>query len=130
RHWAAKGLLNLAASGLPVPDGMETAFGRESDPQVRIPLGEALGNLGDSRRWVSELTTILVEEVDPRTKLYALDALTWLPLHADISLEAVRALHGHDDTYLRQSSDYLAQRLDGTYKPTNTIFNMERYDPG
>jgi Arylsulfatase A and related enzymes len=130
RHWAAKGLLNLAASGLPVPDGMETAFGRESDPQVRIPLGEALGNLGDSRRWVSELTTILVEEDDPRTKLYALDALTWLPLHADISLEAVRALHDHDDTYLRQSSDYLAQRLDGTYKPTNTIFNMERYDPG
>jgi arylsulfatase A-like enzyme len=129
RHWAAKGLLNLTASGLPVPDGMEATFARESDPQVRIPLAEALGNLGDSRRWVLELTKILLEEPDPRTKLYALDALTWLPLHADISLAAVRALHDDADTYLRQSSDYLAERLDGSYKPTNTIFNLGRLDP-
>jgi len=129
RHWAAKGLLNLAASGLPVPVGMEAAFDRESDPQVRIPLAEALGNVADSRRWVAELTRMLAEEPDPRTKLYALDALAWLPLHADISLEAVRALHDDADTYLRQSSDYLAERLDGSYKPTNTIFNLGRLDP-
>jgi arylsulfatase A-like enzyme len=130
RHWAAKGLLNLAASGTAVPDGLEAAYSRETDVQVRIPLAEALGNLGDDRRWVAELTRIVAEEPDPRTKLYALDALTWLPLHADISLEAVRALHDDEDTYLRQSSDYLAERLDGSYKPTNTIFNLDRYDPG
>lgn len=129
RHWGAKGLLTLAASGLPVPEGLEAAFAAESDPQVRIPLAEALGNLGDDRRWVSALTDILKAEPDPRTKLYALDALAWLPLHADISLAAVRALHDDQDTYLRQSSDYLAERLDGSYKPTNTIFNLGRLDP-
>ena len=62
-------------------------------------------------------------------KLQALDALTWLPLYADNTLGAARALHDDEDTYLRQSSDYLAERLAGTYKPTNVIFNMSRLDP-
>lgn len=128
RFWGARGMLNLAASGLPVPPGLTEAYEREPDPQVRIPMAEALGRLGDDRHWVTEVTRILVEEPDPRTKLYALDALTWLPLHADISLEAARALHDDEDTYLRQASDYLVDRLTGAYKPTNVIFNLARLD--
>lgn len=128
RHWAARGILVLAAADLPLPDGVEAAYAAESDPQVRIPLAEALGRVGDDRRWVSEVTKILVDNDDPRVKLQALDALTWLPLHADISLAAVQALHDDEDTYLRQSSDYLAQRLDGSYRPTNVIFDWSRLD--
>lgn len=128
RHWAARGLLGLAAAGLPLPDGLAEAYAAESDPQVRIPLAEALGRGGDDRHWVSEVTRILIDNDDPRVKLQALDALTWMPLHGDVSLAAVRALHDDEDTYLRQSSDYLAQRLDGTYRPSNVIFDWSRLD--
>lgn len=128
RHWAAKGLLMLSSAGLPLPAGIETAYASEPDPQVRIPMAEALGHAGNARRWVEELTGILQDHDDPRIKLQALEALTALPLHADIALAAVRALHDDADTYLRQSSDYLAQRLEGTYRPTNVIFDLNRLD--
>ncbi|WP_117190227.1 sulfatase family protein [Rhizobium terrae] len=128
RHWAAKGLLMLSSAGQRLPDGLETVYENEKDPQVCIPLAEALGHAGDARHWVSEITQILRAASDPRIKLQALDALTWLPPFPDISLANVRALHDDDDTYLRQSSDYLAQRLDGTYKPTNIIFDLSRLD--
>ncbi|MEQ1408711.1 sulfatase-like hydrolase/transferase [Neorhizobium sp. Rsf11] len=128
RHWAAKGLLMLSSSGQSLSEGLAAAYAKEPAPQVRIPLAEALGHAGDARHWVSEITRILRTEPDPRIKLQALDALTWLPPFPDISLADVRALHDDEDTYLRQSSDYLAQRLDGTYRPTNTIFDWSKLD--
>lgn len=126
RHWAAKGLLMLAAEGHGLPTAVEKAFESESDVQVRIPLAEALGRAQDPERWVHYLTETAATHPDPRVKLQALESLTWLPLRPEISLATVSALREHDDTYVRQSTDFLTQKLDGTYSPRNLVFDMER----
>ncbi|WP_196258155.1 sulfatase family protein [Pelagibacterium limicola] len=128
RHWAAKGLLMLAIDGHALPETLADVCMNEHDIHARIPLAEALGHAGESARWVRVLTDIVKTAPDPRVKLQSLDALTWLPLFPDISLAVIEALHDDEDTYLRQASDYLSEKLRGTYHPRNRIFNLERLD--
>ncbi len=130
RFWAAQGLLMLAVAGHPLPTATAAALEQEPDPYVRIPLLEALGHAGSPNASIAKLTEIVANMEEPRLRLQAVCALTWLPLRPDLSLDVITAAAGDVDEYIRGAAEYLRLRLINQYVPTSNVFKFDLYSGG
>jgi hypothetical protein len=130
RFWAAQGLLMLAVAGYSLPMGLAASLEAEPNPHVGIPLAEALSHAGPPDGPIAWLTRIVDEEVGPRLRLQALEALTYLPLRPALSLEVVSRAAGDADEYVRGAAEYLRLRLAGEYRPDSNVFRFDLYRGG
>lgn len=126
RYWAAQGLLILSCSGAAFDLPM-ALLDQEGDIHVRIALLETTGNLGKLDEAVSQLAAIVKDHGHPRVRVQAINALTYLPMHPDLALDAVTAAADDDDEYVRGAAEYLRLRLRGEYRPDSQVFNFERF---
>lgn len=129
RYWAAQGLLILALRGVPLPETLEHHLASESEPTVWIALAEALGHAHDADRQARALVAFLEGSTNPRLRLQALNALTYLPHDPALSLPLVQRLAEDSDEYVRGAAGYLALTLDGTYTPQSRIFRFDLFKP-
>ena len=128
RYWGAQGLLMLAVEGTPPPDGLADIYEAESDVHVRISLAEALGHGSDPEHWVRALAEIVETDADPRVRLLAVNALTYLPYFPSITSDILESQVEGKDMMLRNTSLYLLKKMDGTYTPKNAFFDIGRLD--
>ena len=117
RYWAAQGLLILGADARRWRGDLEQAWRRETSPQVRVALSEALAGLGTSQPVVDWLVETLDTHPDRFVRLQAINALTFLGEAARPALPAADRAAAGTDEYLRRAGVYLAQQLRGTYTP-------------
>ncbi|MGV0908186.1 sulfatase-like hydrolase/transferase [Martelella sp. FOR1707] len=125
RYWGAQGLLILAVAGHDLPDDLNRLIADEDDPRVLIALLEARGHGGKAEGSVRLLTFIFETEKRPEIRLQALNALTELPLFAEITHKSVAAALDDPDEYVRGACAYLNARLTGCYRPTDNLFRFD-----
>ncbi|RJK93844.1 sulfatase-like hydrolase/transferase [Vallicoccus soli] len=122
RYWAATGLLVLGGDAAPAVQEMARVLAEEESVAVRIPVAEALARLGHPFHAVRFLAETLDGHEDPRVRLQALNALTWVGTAALPYRDVVARAAEHPDEYLRNAGRYLGFVLDGTYTPTSPVF--------
>ncbi|WBU63906.1 sulfatase-like hydrolase/transferase [Paracoccus aerodenitrificans] len=124
RYWAAQGVLMLATEGHDLPTEVSSIFESEQDLHIRISLAEALGQ-ADPEPHIRFLTQIVAGTALPRLRLRAIEALTWLPPHPQISLAAVTAAANDSDEYIRGAAEYLRLKLTDEYRPNSPVFRFD-----
>lgn len=129
RYWAAQGLLMLAIAGFPMPASAAAALESETDPYVRVPLLEALGQ-ADPDRSIERLCEVVGAGGNDRLRLQAIEALTYLPLRPGIALEAITRAAADADEYVRGAAEYLRLQLTGEYRPESPVFRFDLYTGG
>jgi hypothetical protein len=122
RYWAAQGLLILGRDAEPAALTMAEAFTSESSVYVRIPLAEALARLGHTFHSVQFLAETLDTHANPRVRLQAINALTYVGVAALPFKDVVERAATATDEYVRNAGRYLKFVLDGTYTPSSPVF--------
>lgn len=122
RFWAAQGLLMLGPKARSARQALADALERDRSVFVQIPVAEALARLGEDDASVAFLAETLDDHPDPRVKLQAFDALTWVGDAARPHRASIERAAGSDDEYLRAAGRYLAAVLDGTYSPSMALY--------
>lgn len=115
RYWAATGLLIRGQSASLAKSAIEAALERESVPQVRVVLAEALTHVGEAEKGVEELKALLSGSDTEMVKLQALNALTYID-DPSSALPLVEALID-DRGYLGRAATYLVRKASGSFDP-------------
>lgn len=127
RYWAATGLAVLGEAARAAAPRLRQAMAQDNEPVVRIVAAEALARLDPAD---PAPVAALVRELDApipwQVKLHAMDALTNLPTKPVAARPSLVRLAERDDEYLRNSARYLLRVIDGTYRPEEPVFEMER----
>ncbi|GAB2883559.1 sulfatase-like hydrolase/transferase [Streptomyces mayteni] len=129
RYWGVQGLLMLhtpAARDLRrrhVPEALErTLADPDETPRVKIPAAELLARLDHPDNAIRYLSDTLTTSTDARTRLQAVNALTYLPAeYAKDALGALDIAITADDEYVPRAARYLRLVLRGEYAPTPEI---------
>ena len=129
RRWAAMGILALGPATQAVAAPLRRLLD-DPDPFVALPALECLAGRGEDAA-----LTRLAELAGPThpwpVRVEALDALTALgPDRARACRDAVAAAAGDEVTYVRSAGRHLLARIDGTYTPETTVFDLERLRAG
>jgi arylsulfatase A-like enzyme len=122
RYWAAQGLLMLKAGAAPAKDALQACFGKDVSIPVRIAAAECLVFLGSPDAPVRYLAEVVASPGNPRVRLQALNALTFIGEPARQALAAIRAAVGDPDTYISSAARYLSLVLEGAYTPASQIY--------
>ncbi len=126
RYWAATGLVVLGDAARPAAERLRRAMTTDSEPVVRIVAAEALARLDADPAAVPELARQLDSSIPWQVKLHAMDALTNLGLMAAPARAAIERAAISENDYLRNSARYLGRVLDGTYRPEEPVFEVDR----
>jgi arylsulfatase A-like enzyme len=123
RYWAALGLLMLRSSGAAIDrEPVERRWDGEASPHVKVVLSELLVGLGSGRPAIAWLIDVLDTHANPRVRLQALNALTYVGPAAAPALPALdRAIAGPDE-YLRGGARYLSLVLRGQFTPQTPLY--------
>ena len=96
----------------------------ETDPSahVQVVVAEALARLGHSGRPVAFLAETIDTHENPRVRLLALNAFTYVGVAALPYMAVVERAATSGDEYLRNAGRYLRFVLTGTYTPSSPVF--------
>jgi arylsulfatase A-like enzyme len=122
RYWAAQGILMLGGAGEPAVPALNARLAGDPSPQVRVVAAEALARLGHTGRSVRYLAETLDTHADPRVRLLAINALTYVGVAALPYLAVVERAAASTDEYVRNAGRYLRFVLTGTYTPSSPVF--------
>jgi arylsulfatase A-like enzyme len=122
RYWAAQGLLMLGDAGQPAVATLRARLDGDASPHVRVVVAEALARLGHTGRPVAFLAQTADTHENPRVRLLALNALTYVGVAALPYLAVVRRAAESTDEYIRNAGRYLSFVLTGTYTPSTPVF--------
>jgi arylsulfatase A-like enzyme len=123
RYWAAQGLLMLEARAVEAKGALEACLEKDASPSVRIAAAETLASLGAAERAVRYLGEIVDSQADPRVRLQALNALTFIGEPARQVLAIIeRTIETSSDEYIRHASRYLSLVLRGSYTPESPVY--------
>jgi hypothetical protein len=89
---------------------------------VRIVAAESLATLGVHEPPVRYLGELLGSAANPRVRLQALNALTFIGEPARQCLDAIRSAARDADTYVANAARYLGFVLDGSYTPASRTY--------
>lgn len=118
RYWAAQGIIMLDTAGQPAAAALEERLTGDPSVHVRVATAEALARLGDMGAPVAFLAETLDGHDDPRVRLLAVNALTYLPLAAlQPYQDVIELASSHPDEYVANAARYLSAVLAGTYDP-------------
>lgn len=128
RYWGAMGLLMLGTQAAPATGALEAAMHSDTSKPVRIVAAEAVAVLGDERRSVTTLASLLGPAESMPVRLQAVNALTRIGPASRAALSELRKLTEGDDRneYLNNAAMYLIQTLEGSYDPHRPIFDLAR----
>jgi hypothetical protein len=122
RFWAAQGILMLGDAGQPAVEALSDRLESDSSVHVRIVVAEALARLGHSGRPVDVLAETIDTHENPRVKLQAINAFTYVGVAALRHMPVVERVATSSDEYVRNAGRYLRFVLTGTYTPASPIF--------
>jgi arylsulfatase A-like enzyme len=122
RYWAAQGILMLGAAAEPAVPALNARLAGDASAQVRVVAAEALARLGHTGRSVAYLAETLDTHADPRVRLLAINALTYVGVAALPYLPVVERAATSTDEYVRNAGRYLRFVLTGTYTPSSPVF--------
>jgi arylsulfatase A-like enzyme len=122
RYWAATGLLTLGADAETASKTLAEKLASEGSVYVRIPLAEALARMGHTYHSVEFLAQTVDTHENPRVRLQALNALTYVGVAALPYKPVVDRAASSGDEYIRNAGRFLKFVLEGTWTPTTPIF--------
>jgi HEAT repeat protein len=122
RFWAAQGLLMLGARSAPARARLKRTLTLDPSAQVRIVAAEALAWVDVPDEPVAALAGLCAGHSDPRVRLQALNALTFIGEAARPALPAIQACAASTDEYLRNAGRYLTLTLTGRYRPEAKVY--------
>lgn len=125
RYWAATGLLILGKDARAAWPALEAAMRTDASPYVRLVAAEALARYADPREPVAFLAGLVDAPPSWQIQLHALNALTFIGESALPALPSVRRAAESEQEYVRSAGRYLGAILDGSYKPSMPIFDLE-----
>jgi len=123
RYWAAQGLLMLKADASPAKNALQRCLQKDASIPVRVAAAEALTFLDRPNIAVQYLGAIVDSQADPRVRLQALNALTFIGDPAREVLPSIeRAIESSPDEYIRNAARYLSFVLRSTYTPSSPVY--------
>jgi HEAT repeat protein len=124
RYWAAQGLLMLKSRAAEAVSALQARLDNDPSPGVCVVVAEALAGLIDPENPVRYLSGVLASDANPRVRLQALNALTWIGSAAKAALPSIddAAADARADEYIRAAARYLSMVLNGTYTPAAPIY--------
>ena len=122
RFWAAQGILMLGDAGQPAVEALNDRLERDASAHVRVVVAEALARLGHTGRPVDFLAATIDSHENPRVRLQALNAFTYVGVAALRHMPVVERAATSSDEYLRTAGRYLRFVLTGTYTPSSPVF--------
>jgi arylsulfatase A-like enzyme len=122
RFWAAQGILMLGDAGQPAVEALSDRLERDASVHVRVVVAEALARLGHTGRPVDFLAATIDSHENPRVRLQALNAFTYVGVAALRHMPVVERAATSSDEYLRNAGRYLRFVLTGTYTPSSPVF--------
>jgi hypothetical protein len=122
RFWAAQGVLMLGDAGRPAVPALRRRLDGDASVHVRVVVAEALARLGHTGRPVAFLAATLDTHENPRVRLLAINALTYVGVAALPYKDVVERAAAAGDEYIRGAGRYLDFVLKGTYTPASPVF--------
>ena len=122
RYWAAQGILMLKEAAQPAVATLTERLDGDPSTHVRIVVAEALARLGHTGRPVAFLAETIDTHANPRVRLQALNAFTYVGVAALPYLAVVERAATSSDEYLRNAGRYLRFVLTGIYTPASPVF--------
>nr|AGU10871.1 Sulfatase [uncultured organism] len=126
RWWGATGLAMLNEGARPAAASLVRMMNDDPAPQVRIAAAEACAAAGRPIAAVSALAMMLAPGHAMPVRLQAVNALTRLGRPALAAMAPLRAMMKDETDYLRNTSQFLIETLEGRYDPHTPIFDVER----
>lgn len=128
RYWAAQGLLILGQAARPAQADVIQRMNSDPSDHVRIALAELAAGFANDSAPVHLLGKLLAEHPNPRVRLQAINALTYLGARANLVRPAIdEAAAAQDDEYLKASGRYLQFVFDGTYTPASPVLDIDAF---
>jgi hypothetical protein len=122
RYWAAHGILMLGDAGQPAVEVLSERLETDPSVHVRVVAAEALARLGHTGRPVDFLAATIDAHENPRVRLQALNAFTYIGVAALRHMPVVERAATSSDEYVRNAGRYLRFVLTGTYTPASPVF--------
>jgi len=126
RWWGATGLAMLGPRAVPAAARLGGMMASDPSLQVRIAAAEACAAAGRADAAVTALAPLLAPAHPMPIRLQAVNALTRIGPAARAAMPLLRAMTSDDTDYLRNTSQYLIETLEGRYDPHKPIFDLER----
>ncbi|QGP79417.1 sulfatase-like hydrolase/transferase [Sphingobium sp. CAP-1] len=128
RYWAATGLLIRGQRAASTRGALEAVMRSDPSPQVQIVAAEAVARLGQPEEAVAILGKLCGPGQPWQVKLQAVNALTFIGSAARAAEPTMRLILANDEEeeLVRTAARYLIAVLNGTYKPSVPIFDMQR----
>jgi hypothetical protein len=114
RYWGVQGIVMLDAAGRTAATPLRERLDTDASVHVRVAAAEALARLGETGPSIAFLAETLDTHADPRVRLLALNALTYVPRAALPSYrDVIERAAGDPDEYLANAGEYLSAVLAG-----------------